>query len=132
MEVRRRVGWSGLAGRMGREKTHLFLGRFRVLFYSSSACLVLKRRSLVASFAAVAGMFVVRFFARCLWFGVSTPFCRVGRPVGMRKDSWCGGLCEAQWRLGWALVFVMMVGMEIRDARRDPCSPRGASGEEDE
>jgi hypothetical protein len=39
------------------------------------------------------------------------------------------GLYEAQWRLGWVLVvFVMMVGMEIRDARRDPCSPRGASG----
>jgi len=25
-------------------------------------------------------------------------------------------------------VLVMMVGLEIRDARRDPCSPRGASG----
>lgn len=54
----------------------------------------------------------------------------VGRPVGMRKGSlWV--LCEAQWRGqggGGLLVLVVMVGLEIRDARRDPCSPRGASG----
>jgi hypothetical protein len=90
MEVKWRVGRSGLAGKMGQEKTYLSSDRFRGLFYSSFACLVLRKRSLVASFAAVAGMVVVRFFARCLWFAILRPFCRVGRPVGMRRDSLCG------------------------------------------